>query len=145
MDLTFQAPNAILFFTALDSAFNTRHIHNWVSFPLWLSLFILSGAISLFLPRSISDIYQPGKFIFQCCFFLPFHTVTRVLKARMLKCFAILFSGGTHFVRTLHHDPLSWVALHGIAHSFIKLHKGVIHVIIFFFLLWFSFCLLSDG
>jgi len=38
---------AILFFTALDFAFTTRHIHNWAVFLLWLSLFIPSGAISL--------------------------------------------------------------------------------------------------
>ena len=35
---------------------------------------------------------------------LPFHTVHRVLKARILKCLAILFSSGPHFVGTLHHD-----------------------------------------
>ena len=33
------------------------------------------------------------------------HTVHGVLKARMLKCFAIPFSSGPRFVRTLHHDP----------------------------------------
>ena len=38
---------AILFFTALDFTFTTRHIHNWASFPLWPSCFILSGTISL--------------------------------------------------------------------------------------------------
>ena len=37
--------------------------------------------------------------------FLPFHTVHGVLKARMLKQFAIPFSSGPHFVRTLHQDP----------------------------------------
>ena len=36
---------SILLFTALDFTFTTRHIQNWVSFLLWLSLFILSGAI----------------------------------------------------------------------------------------------------
>ena len=36
--------------------------------------------------------------------FLPFHTVW-VLKARILKWFAIPFSSGPCFVRTLHHDP----------------------------------------
>ena len=42
---------------------------------------------------------------------------------------------------------LSWVALHGMAHSFIEFYKAVIHVIslISFLWLWFSFCLLSDG
>ena len=47
--------------------------------------------------------YQPGEF-FQCPIFLPFHTVHGVLKARRLKWFAIPFSSGPHFVRTLHHD-----------------------------------------
>ena len=34
----------------------------------------------------------------------PFHTVHGVLKARMLKWFAIPFSSGPHSVRPLHHD-----------------------------------------
>ena len=38
---------------------------------------------------------------------------------------------------------LSWVALHGLAHSFIELDEAVVHVIslISFLWLWFSFCL----
>ena len=38
---------------------------------------------------------------------------------------------------------LSWVALHGMAHSLIELDKAVVHVIslISFLWLWFSFCL----
>ena len=36
---------------------------------------------------------------------LPFHTVHGVLKARILKWFAISFSSGPCFVRSLHHDP----------------------------------------
>ena len=62
--------------------------------------------------------------------FLPFHTVHGVLKARMLKWFANLFSSGPRFVRSLHHDLWpSFVALHSMAHSFIELDKVVIHVI----------------
>ena len=63
-------------------------------FPLWLSLFIPSGAISLPFSSSILGTYQPGEFIFQCPIFLPFHTVPGVLKARTLKWFAIPFSSG---------------------------------------------------
>ena len=39
-----------------------------------------------------------------------------------------------------------WVALQGMAHSFIELDKAVVHVIslISFLWLWFSFCLPSD-
>ena len=36
---------------------------------------------------------------------LPFHTAHGVLKARILKWFAIPFCSGPHFVRTLHQDP----------------------------------------
>ena len=41
----------------------------------------------------------------------------------------------------------SWVALHGMAHSFIELDKAVVHVIRLtsFLWLWFSVCLPSDG
>ena len=38
---------ALLFFSASDFTFTTRHIHNWTLFLLWLSLFIPSGAICL--------------------------------------------------------------------------------------------------
>ena len=42
---------------------------------------------------------------------------------------------------------LSWVALHGMALSFIELDKAVVHVISLdsFLGLWFSVCLPSDG
>ena len=42
---------------------------------------------------------------------------------------------------------LTWVALHGMAHSFIELDKTVVHVIrlVSFLWLWFSVCLPSDG
>ena len=58
-----------------------------MSFPLWLRLFIASGAISPLFSSSIWDTYWPGVvrgFILQCHIFLPFHTLFGVLKARML-------------------------------------------------------------
>ena len=96
---------------------------------LWLHPFILSGVISPLVSSSILGTYQPGKFIFQCPIFLPFHTIHGVLQVRRLKYFAIPFSSGPQFVRILHHEPTSWVALHGMAHSFIELDKNVVHVI----------------
>ena len=96
---------AILLFTASDLASIISHIHNWVLFLLWLHPFILSGIISPLISSSILGTYRPGEFIFQCAVFLPFHTVHGVLKARILRWFAILFSSGPHFVRTLYHDP----------------------------------------
>ena len=42
---------------------------------------------------------------------------------------------------------LSWLALHGMAHSFFELDKAAVHVIrlVSFLWLWFSVCLPSDG
>ena len=55
--------------------------------------------------------------------------MNKVLKARILKWFAIPFSSGPHLVRTLYYDLSTWVALHSMAHSFIELDKAVVHVI----------------
>ena len=96
---------AILLFIASDLASTTSHIHNWVLFLLWLHPFILSGVISPLISSSILGTYRSWEFIFQCPIFLPFHTVHRVLKARILKWFAIPFSSGPHSVRPFHHGP----------------------------------------
>ena len=147
MDLTFQAPNAILFFTALDSAFNTRHIHNWVSFPLWLSLFIPSGIISVLFSSGILYLCQAGGFLFQCPIFLPFHSVHGVLTAKMLSGLP-LHSPMHHVLSELSNMTcLSWVSLLGTAHSLIELDKAVVHVIrlVSFLRLQFSVCLPADG
>ena len=64
----------------------------------------MAGAISPLFSSSILGTYQPGQFIFQCPIFLSVHIVYVVLKARMLKWFAIPVSCGLCFVRTLHRD-----------------------------------------
>ena len=96
---------AILFFIASDFTSITSHIHNRALFSLWLRLFVLSGVISPLSSSSILGTCRPGEFIFRCHTFLPFPTIHGVLKARTLKGFAIPFSSGPRFVRTLHHDP----------------------------------------
>ena len=91
MDLTFQFLT-FQFFTASDFTFTSRHIQNWVSFLLWPSCFILSGAISncpLLFPSRVLNTFRPRGFIFQC-HFLPLHSVHGVLKARMLKWFEVV-------------------------------------------------------
>ena len=104
-----------------------------------------SFCLELFLHWSPVTYWVPGEFIFQCSISLPFHTVHALLKERILKWFAIPFSSGPRFARTL--TRLSWVVLHGMAHSFTELDKSVVHVIslVSFLWLWFSFCLPSDG
>ena len=89
-----------------ESVLRIRWPKYWsLLFSLWLPLFILSGVISPLISSSILGTYQPGKVILQCPIFLPFHTVHGVLKARILKWFAIPFSSEPHFVRTVHQDP----------------------------------------
>ena len=130
MDLTFQIPiYATLLFAASGFTSITSHIHNWVLFLPWLHLFILSGVISPLISSSILGTYLPREFIFHCPIFLPFHTVHGVLKARILKWFAMP-SPVDHILSDLSTmTRLSWVALRGMAHHFIELDKAVVHVI----------------
>ena len=107
---------AILLFTASDLASIISHIHKWVLFLLWLHPFILSGVISPLISISILGTYWPGEFFFQYPISLSFLTVDGVLKARILKWFAIPLSSGPYSVRTLHHDltVLGGPTLHGL-------------------------------
>ena len=82
--------------TASDLASITSHIHRWVLFLLWLHPFILSGVISPLISSSVLGTYWPGEFLFWYPIILPFHIVHGVLKARILKWFAIPFSRGPH-------------------------------------------------
>ena len=96
---------AILLFTASDLPSITSLIPKWVLFLLWLCLFILSLAISLLISSSILGTYRPGSSSFSVLSFCFFILFVGVLKARILKWFAIPFSSGPHSVRPLHHDP----------------------------------------
>ena len=126
MDLTFQVPMQYCSFTPSNFTSITSHIHTWVLFLLWFRLFILSGVISPLISSSILGTYWPGEFIFQCPIFLPLHTVHGVLKARILKWFAIPFSSGPCFVRTLYHDPsvFSGPTEHGLWFYWVRQGSG---------------------
>ena len=89
---------AIFLFPAMDLASITSHIHTWVLFLLWLHPFILSVVISPLISSNMLGTYWPGEYLFQYPTILPFHTVHGVLKARILKWFAIPFSRGPHSV-----------------------------------------------
>ena len=143
----------ILLFTASDLASVTSHIHNWVLFLLWPHRFIFSGVISPLISSSLLGTYLPGEFIFHCPIFLSFHTVHGVLKARILKWFAIPFCSGPHSVRTLHHDQSVLGAPHGLAHGFTELWSmwsdwlvfcdcGLLMLIILLPILKYCFCCL---
>ena len=51
-----------------------------------------------------TELNQSGKLIFRCPIFVPFHTVHGVLKASILKWFAIPFSSGPRLVKILYLD-----------------------------------------
>ena len=118
VDLTFQVPMRYHYlqhqtlFCPPEISTSKCHFH--------FSLFILPGAISLLFPSSLLDPYQHGGSVFWSHIFLPFHTVHGVLEARTLKWFAIPFSSGPHFVRTLHHY-LSILDVGGKSHWVCKL------------------------
>ena len=108
------------------------------SFPL--ELFLHSSPVA----------YQTPTYwvlIFQCHIFFTFHTVHGILKARVLKWFAIPFSSALHFARLSTMTRPSWVALHSMAHSFTELDKVVVHVIslVSFLCFMVSFCLPPGG
>ena len=118
---------AIFFFIASDFSFITRHMYKWVSFPLRPSHSILSRTASscppLF-PSNKLDTFWPGGLIFQCHIFLHFHTVHGVFKAKEYWS-NLLFSPPVDHIlsEVLTMTHLFWVALHGMAHNSIELHK----------------------
>ena len=98
------------------------HIHNWVLFSLWLHPFILSGVISRLFSSKILGTYQPGEFIFHCPIFFAFSYCSWGSQGKNIEVDHVLSELST-MIRP------SWVALQGMAHSFIELDKAVVHVI----------------
>ena len=68
-----------------------------------------------------------GVVIFWCRISLPFNTVHGFLLARILEWIAISFSSDHILSELFTMTHLSWVALHGMAHSFIELYKAFCH------------------
>ena len=110
--------------------FTTRHIYNWASFLLWLSHFILSGAISNCHPLFLNNIlytFQPWGLIFQGHLFRLFLMPMGFSKQKYCSEFPFpplkdhVFSE----LFTVSHSP--WVTLHGIAQSFTELHEPLCH------------------
>ena len=97
MDLTFQVP-------VQYCSYSIGLYFHHQSHPQLAVVFVLAQRLHSFWSYLLGT-YWPVEFIFQCHIFLPFLTVHGVLKARMLKWFALSFSSGQHFARSLHHDP----------------------------------------
>ena len=105
MDLTFQAamqycslqhqtllPSPVTSTTGCCCCFGSAS-------SFFLELFLHWSPVAYWAPTDL------GNSSFSVFSFLPFYTVHRVLKARILKWFAIPFSSGPCFVRNFHHDP----------------------------------------
>ena len=105
MDLTFQVPmqycslqHQTLLLSPVTST--TGYCFCFGSIPSFiLELFLHWSPVAYWAPTDL------GSSSFKYPIILPFHTVHGVLKARILKWFAIPFSSGPHSVRPLHHDP----------------------------------------
>ena len=135
MDLTFQVPVQYCSLEHLPllpspvTSTTGHYFHFGSTVSFFLELFLYWSPVAYWAPT------RPGEFIFQCSLFLPFHTAHGVPKARILRWFAIPFSSGPCFVRTLHHDHPSWVAVHHgwpytawLIDSLSELDKSVVHV-----------------
>ena len=121
---------AILFSTASDFTFTTRSIQIWVLFPLCSSCFILSAAISnwpLLFASRILDIFWPGELLFQCHNFLLF--IVSMWFFRQGYCIGLPFLPLVYWILSEFFSMIcsSWVSLHGMAYSFIELHKPLNH------------------
>ena len=138
---------AILLFTALDFTSISSHIHNWVLFLLgsissfFLDLVLHSSPVAYWAPTHL------GSWSFSVlsfCFFIFFIGFSRQEYWSGLP-FASPVDHVLSELCTMTHP--SWVALHGMAHSFIEWDKAVVHVIRLVSFLWlgFSVCLISDG
>ena len=107
MDLTFQVPmqyRSLHHQTLLLPVTSTTVCcFCFSSIPsFFLELFLPWSPIAYWAPTDLGSSSFSVLFFF---FFLPFHAVHGVLKARILKWFAIPFSSGPHSVRPLHNDP----------------------------------------
>ena len=128
MDLTFQVPMqyfSLQHRSLLPSPVTSTAGHR---FCFGSALHSFWGYFSTLLQQHICHL-QISEFIFQCHIFLPFHTLHGVLKARILKQFAIP-SPVNHVLSelsTMTHP--SCVALQGMAHHSTELDTAVIQVI----------------
>ena len=128
---------------ASDFTSITSHIYNWVLFFLCS---ISSFFLELFLHWSPVECWASTDLVsssFSVLSFCLFMGLSRQEYWNGLP----LPSPVDHILSELSTmTHLSWVALHGMAHSFFELDKAVVHVVslISFLWLWFSFCLSSE-
>ena len=126
---------AILFFTALDFAFITSHIHNGILFALAqpihsLELFLHSSPVAYWAPTNLGSSSFCDISFWLFILFMGF--------SGQEYCSGLLFPSPVNHVlpelSTMTRP--SWAALHGMAHSFIELDEAVIPVVSLVSFLW---------
>ena len=145
MDLTFQFPMqycSLQHQTLLPSpdTFTTGHCFCFGS-SFFLELFLHTSPVAYWTP---TDLGSSSFRVLSFCLFILFMGFSRQE-----------YWSGLPFPSPVDHvlselstmTHLSWVVLHGMAHSFIELDKAVIHVtsLVSLLWLWFAFCLPSDA
>ena len=105
----------------------------------FLELFLHWSPVVFWAPTDVGvHLSRSFLFAFSCCWWGSQGKNTEVVCHSLLQ-WTMLCQNSTM-------SHLSWVALHGMAHSLIELDKTVVHVIslVSFLWLWFSFCLPPD-
>ena len=97
-DLTFQVPMQYCSYSIGCCFYHWSYPQLGVAFALAPSLHSIWSYSPLFSSSTLGT-YQTGEFLFRYPIILPFHTVHGVLKASILKWFAIPFSSELQFVR----------------------------------------------
>ena len=147
MDLTFQVPmqycssqNHTLLPSPVTST--TGHCFCFGSIsPFFLELFLHWSPIAYWAPN---DLGSSSFSVLSSCLFILFMGFSRQEYWRGLP-FPFRVDHILSELSTM--TRLSWVALHGMTHSFIELDKAVVYVIrlVSFLWRWFSVCLSSNG
>ena len=146
MDLTFQVPIQYCSYNIRLYFHHESHPQLGVVFALAPSLFFLElvlhlSAVTYWAP---TDLRSSSFSVLFFCLFILFMGFSRQEYQRGLP----FPSPVDHVLSELSTMTCrSWVALHGMAHSFIELDKAVVNMIrlVSFLWLWFSFCLPSNG
>ena len=147
MDLTFQVPMqycSLQHQTLLPSPVTSTpghcfHFGSVSSF--FLELFLHCSTVAYWAP---TDLGSSSFNVISFCLFILFMVFSSQEYWSGLPCPSSMDHVLSEELSTM--TCPSWLALHGMAHSFIELDEAVVHVIrlVSFLWLWFSFCLPSD-
>ena len=118
-----------------DTSTTWLYFHFGPASSCFLELFLPSSTVAYWTPTDL------GSSSFSVIFFLFFHTVHGVFEAGILKWFAMPFSSGLCFLRTLYHElsSLGWPSSgyqHGMADSILENHTTVIYMMILVSFVW---------